>query len=77
VTEKLAGALGFTRLHVSSCIYVKREGTKVCFIYDYVDDFFVGGNCREFTDLFITLFREIINTTESIMNTSKLLGMEL
>ena len=77
VATKLIG-LGFERLHMSSCIYVKRfEGNKVIFIYDYVDDFAIGGNCKLTTDGFIKDFRDITSTTEPILNASKLLGMEI
>ena len=78
VARKLVETLGFERLHMCSCIYVKRlGGGKVIIVYDYVDDFIVGGNCDLSTGEFIKSFRQITTTTDPIQNAAKVLGMEV
>jgi hypothetical protein len=75
---KLVGNLGFKRLHLCSCIYVKidEENQHLVFIYDYVDDFICGGTDTATTLKYIGKFRTLANTTEPILNAEVLLGME-
>jgi hypothetical protein len=76
VIERLTG-LGYTRLGFCRCIFVKREGDKLVFVFDYVDDYIWTGNCAEFTLSEIAKFREIAQTTGVITNPTSCLGMEI
>ena len=75
VADRMVNILGFQRLHMSSCIYVKVVGNDMLIVYAYVDDFIIGGSCNELTLEFISGFREIATTTEPIKNAERLLGM--
>jgi hypothetical protein len=72
--------LGFTRLKLCNCIYIKEvateAGTHVVIVYDYVDDFIFTGSDRATTESVITAFRTLCETTEPIWEASSILGME-
>lgn len=77
VDDRLINQLGCSRLQVSTCIYVRRRDSNMVIIYDYVDDFVIGGNCEASVTDFIVEFREKANTTEPVKYPPVLLGMEL
>jgi hypothetical protein len=77
VATRLEG-MGFKRLHLCSCMFVKRsESGAVVIIYDYVDDFVVTGSDTGVLNEFVSEFRDKVTTTEPIWNASMILGMEL
>lgn len=45
--KKLRG-LSFSRLNAETCLYVCRQGDRVCFLVVYVDDFLLAANSRSF-----------------------------
>lgn len=76
VARRMA-SLGFERLHMCSCIYVKRIGQDVVLVYDYVDDFIAGGSNDDETKLFVRQYRELTSTTDEELNANLILGMEI
>lgn len=48
--DKRLRSLGFTRLNAKTCLYVYRQGDKICFLVVYVDDFLLAANSRTFMD---------------------------
>ena len=76
VAERLKD-MGYSRLHLCSCIYIKREGDSLVIVFDFVDDFIVTSNRTESILTFISEFRERANTTEPEWNQSNLLGMKI
>lgn len=78
VTEKLT-TLGFKALSISRQLFVFRDESdgSIIIIYDYVDDFVITGCGVEKLMPFIEKFRSVTNTTEPIINPSKLLGMNI
>ena len=76
VAERLKD-MGYSRLHLCSCIYIKREGDALVIVFDFVDDFIVTSNRTESILTFISEFRERANTTEPEWNQSNLLGMKI
>jgi hypothetical protein len=69
--------LGYERLSMCSCIYLKRLPDAVVFVYDYVDDFVFGGSSTEVTEQCVAEFQSLTKTTQPIKNAEKLLGMTL
>lgn len=77
VIERLL-KMGYRRLVLSSCLYIKHVGTEYVIIFDYVDDFIVTGSSREvITKHFIEPFRLAANTTEPVWDPTLILGMEI
>ncbi len=72
-------SLGFTRLHMQSCIFVKQatSTTKLTIVFKYVDDYFVTGPEQANTLKEINKFRELVSTTEPELNAPKVLGAEI
>lgn len=48
--DKALTSLGFVRLNAETCLYVLREGNKVCFLVVYVDDLLLAATDRAFMD---------------------------
>jgi hypothetical protein len=48
--DKKLRELGFTRLSSKTCLYVYKEGKKLCFLVVYVDDLLLAGTTRDFID---------------------------
>jgi hypothetical protein len=71
--------MGFTRLHLCSCVFIKRDPktNNILIIYDFVDDFIIFGNNTLSINQFINEFRLIVQTTEPIWNATSVLGMTL
>jgi hypothetical protein len=72
-------SLGFTRLHMQSCIFVKQatSKSKLTIIFKYVDDYFVTGPEQVHTLKEINKIRELVSTTEPELNAPKVLGAEI
>lgn len=82
----LINDMGCKRLHFCSCIYVKLDkivdikgNTKkiFLFVFQFADDYLMGGNRTDYTENFIEDYRKIVKTTPPIKNPEKLLGLEL
>ena len=71
--------LGYKRLGLCKCIYMKRDDdNNIIFIYSYVDDFIWTGTCNEWIELEIVRFREVTDTSPVMKNPefpNKCLGM--
>ena len=72
-------SMGFTRLQMCSCIFVKRdtEAGTIVIIYDFVDDFFGTSNSLSALQSFVTNFRKIVSTTDPEWIAPIVLGMEI
>jgi hypothetical protein len=69
--------LGYTRLNMCKCIYIKRVGNDIVMIYDFVDDFVFTGSSRAVTEACIMELRSRASTTEPVWNAVNVLGLEL
>jgi hypothetical protein len=67
----------FEKLHMCSCIYVKRQNGNVVIVLGHVDDFVFTGNNNTYTSQVIEEFRQYVKTDDPILNASVVLGMEL
>ncbi len=76
VCERLR-SLGFLRLQMCSCLYTITDGAHKAIILDFVDDFILASNSRQYLDQIIMEFRTLFNTTEPIYNPSNVLGLEI
>jgi len=71
-------ALGFKRLHMCSCIFVRYDDDgDVVFAYVFVDDYVPCGNNRSKTELFVSEFMKVVNTTPPVWNATSVLGMSI
>lgn len=71
-------ALGFKRLHMCSCIFVRYDDDgDVVFAYVFVDDYVPCGNKRSKTELFVSEFMKVVNTTPPVWNATSVLGMSI
>jgi hypothetical protein len=70
--------MGFKKMHMCSCIFVKKCGDgQIIIIYVFVDDYFVTGSNKIETEKFIEEFRKIVSTTEPEWDAQTVLGMKL
>jgi hypothetical protein len=69
--------LGYTRLTMCSCMYIKSIENKVCIVFAFVDDFIFAGNIKEYVESNIVEFRKVADTTEPIWNPTSILGIQL
>eukprot|EP01034_Spumella_vulgaris_P022931 gene22931-29109_t len=76
VTERLT-KLGYTRLKMCGCIYIKRVGNNIVMIYDFVDDFVFTGDDHSVTEACIMELRSCASTTEPVWNAPNVLGLEI
>lgn len=71
-------SLGFKRLHMCSCIFVKRfDNGHVVLVYAFVDDYIPCGSDRATTEAFVTEFQTIVKTTPPEWNATSILGMTI
>jgi hypothetical protein len=73
--------LGFVRRGMCTNIFEKfwvdDEGKSYhVIVYQYVDDYFFAGNCREAVERCVTGFRNVVGTSEPLYDPEKGLGME-
>ena len=58
-------------------MYIWHNDGNTVLVYDYVDDFIIGGNNNEITFSKLSEFRTIVRTTEPELNGPIILGMEI
>ena len=70
--------MGFKRLHMCSCIFVKYfDNGDVVFVYAFVDDYVPCGNNRHTTTAFVDEFMRVVKTTPPQWNATSILGMTI
>lgn len=71
--------MGFTRLHLCSCVYIKKypETNNIIIIYQFVDDFVCFSSLTSLLEQFISEFRSLAPTTDPIWNATNVLGMTI
>jgi len=71
-------SLGFKRLHMCSCIFIKRfDNGHVVLVYAFVDDYIPCGSDRPTTEAFVTEFQTLVKTTPPEWNATSILGMTI
>jgi hypothetical protein len=79
VIERLVNKMGYKRFGMCSCIYCKKDETTghMIYVFDFVDDFIWSGPVSEVTLAGIEAYKVYADTTPTLVNPSKVLGMEL
>lgn len=67
--------MGFQRLQMCSCIYVKRMEADTVIIFAFVDDFIITGTSHSSINATINRFRSETSTTEPLWNAPQILGI--
>lgn len=75
--RRLVEKLSCTRLHMCSCIYVRRYEDGVVFIYVFVDDYVAFGNVSCVLKRFIDELISVVKTTPPSYNATSILGMTI
>lgn len=71
-------SMGFTRLHMCSCIWKKKyPNGHIVLVYAFVDDYFPFGDDRETTASFVREFEKRVPITTPIWNATSALGMTM
>ena len=76
VVQKLT-AMGYKRLPMCHSIYSKTTSRGKIIIYNYVDDFMVAGDNKDFILSEVAEFRKKTNTTEPVFDPPFILGVHL
>jgi Reverse transcriptase (RNA-dependent DNA polymerase) len=79
VIDRLVNKMGYKRFGMCSCIYCKKDEKTghIIFVFDFVDDFVWSGPDSTTTLSGIDAYKMYADTTPTIVNPTKVLGMEL
>jgi hypothetical protein len=69
--------IGFVHLMKCICVYIKRDGSNIVVVYDFVDDYIFSGNDENYVEQTIAIFRTMAPTGEPIKNSERILGYEI
>jgi hypothetical protein len=79
VIDRLVNKMGYERFGMCSCIYCKKDEKTgfMIYVFDFVDDFVWSGPDATTTLSGIEAYKMYADTTPTIVNPTKVLGMEL
>ena len=68
---------GFNQSYQDTCVYLKKDGSKVIYFLLYVDDCLIAGNDQEFTSQFQEQYKQRFKITEPTTPASWFLGLHI